>query len=118
MMHGFFTIMGGFHVFERNSKEMSNNRSISREDDKPLHPLEEKDLRECNGYSESFITLTKVEIKDKGKSDWLAKFLVLLQTSWYMMQCFTRAREHLFISDLSKSSLSPFPFGIDAAQGP
>ena len=81
MMHGFFIIMGGFHVFERNSKEMSNNRSISREDDKPLHPLEEKDLRECDGYSESFITLTKVEIKDKGKSDWFAKSLVLLQTS-------------------------------------
>ena len=81
MMHGFFIIMGGFHVFERNSKEMSNNRSISREDDKSLHPLEDKDLRECDGYSESFITLTKVEIKDKGKSDWLAKSLVLLQTS-------------------------------------
>ena len=117
MTHGFFIIMGGFDIFERNFKEMSNNRSISQEDNKPLHPLEEKDLRECDGYSKSFITLTKVEIKDKGKSDWLAKSLVLLQTSWYVMQCFTRAREP-FISGLSKSSLSPFPFGIDAAQGP
>ena len=71
-------IMGGFHLFERHSEETSNdNRSKSREDDKPLYPLRASDLWNCDGY-ESFIMPTKAEIEDKGKSDWLAKSLVLL----------------------------------------
>ena len=86
MTHGFFIIMGGFHLFERSSKETGNdNRGIPQEDDKPLHPLRASDLRKCDGYSESFFMPTEAEIKDRGKSDWLAKALVLLQTSWFVM---------------------------------
>ena len=71
-------IMGGFHLFERNHKGTGeDNRNISQEDDKPLHPLQASDLVDCDGY-ESFIMPTKAEIQDKGKSDWLAKSLVLL----------------------------------------
>ena len=82
MTHGFFITMGGFRLFERSSKEMSNDRRTSQEDDKPLHPLGENDLRNCDGCeSFEFIVLTKAEIMDKGKSDWLAKSLVLPQTS-------------------------------------
>ena len=43
---------------------------------------------------------TKTEIQDRGKSDWLAKSLVLLQTSWFIMQCIARAREHLPVTHL------------------
>ena len=74
-------IMGGFHLFERSLKETGkDNRNISQEDDKPLHPLQADDLADCDGY-ESFIMPTKAETKDKGKGkgDWLAKSLVLLQ---------------------------------------
>ena len=93
-------IMGGFHLFERSPKEMGkDNRNISQEDDKPLHPLQVDDLVDCDGY-ESFIMPTKTEIQDKGKSDWLAKTLVLLQTSWFIMQCIARAREHLPVTHL------------------
>ena len=104
--HGFFIIMGGFHLFERNHKDMGeDNRNISQEDDKPLHPLQARDLEDCNGY-ESFIMPTKVEIQDKGKSDWLAKLLVLLQTSWFIMQCIARAREHLPVTHLEIVTLA------------
>ena len=92
--HGFFIIMGGFHLFERSSKEPSNNRRISQEDDKPPHPLQAGDLVNCDGYK-SFIMPTKAEIQDRGKSDWLAKSFVLLQTSWFVIQCIARAIEHL-----------------------
>ena len=98
--HGFFMIMGGFHLFERSPKETGkDNRNISQEDDKPLHPLQADDLEDCDVY-ESFIMPTKAEIQDKGKSDWLAKSLVLLQTSWFIMQCIARAREHLPVTHL------------------
>ena len=92
--------MGGFHLFERSLKETGkDNRNISQEDEKPLHPLQVVDLVDCDGY-ESFIMPTKAEIEDKGKSDWLAKSLALLQTSWFIMQCIARAREHLPVTHL------------------
>ena len=68
MMHGFFIIMGEFHLFEHNSKRKhKDDQGISQEDDKPLHLLESSDLWECNNY-ESFTMPTQVEIKDKGKA--------------------------------------------------
>ena len=99
-------IMGGFNLFERNSEETSNNdRSIPQEDEKPLYPLQEDQLRNCDGY-ESFIMPTKVEIKDRGKSDWLAKSLVLLQTLWFVMQCIARAIKHLPVTHLEIITLA------------
>ena len=104
--HGFFMIMGGFHLFERSLKETGkDNRNISQEDDKPLHPLQASDLEDCDVY-ESFIMPTKAEIQDRGKSDWLAKSLVLLQTSWFIMQCIARAREHLPVTHLEIVTLA------------
>ena len=105
MTHGFFIIMGGFHLFERNSEEMGNDRGISQ-DDKPLHPLQASDLVQFDGYSETFIMPTEMEIEDKGKSDWLAKSLVLLQTSWFVMQCIARAVEHLPVTHLEIVTLA------------
>ena len=97
-MHGFFIIMGGFHLFKCGSEETSNNdRCKSEEDDEPLHPLMASNL---SHYSESFMMPTEVEIKDRGKSDWLTKSLVLLQTSWFIMQCIARGIKHLPITHL------------------
>ena len=102
--HGFFIIMGGFHLFERSFKETGNDdRCISYEDDKPLHPLREGDL---SLHSESFTMPIEAEIEDRGKSDWLAKSLVLLQTSWFVMQCIARAVEHLRVTHLEIVTLA------------
>ena len=104
--HGFFIVMGGFHLFERSSGEASGDeRRISQEDDKPLHPLKASDLEQCNGYSEFFMP-TKAEIEDRGKSDWLAKSLVLLQTSWFVIQCIARGIEHLPVTHLEVVTLA------------
>ena len=96
--------MGGFHLFERGFEVSRNDdRCISEEDDEPLHPLEESDLL---GYSESFTMPTEAEIKDRGKSDWLAKTLVLLQTSWFVMQCIARGIKHLPLTHLEIVTLA------------
>ena len=96
--------MGGFHLFKRGSEETSNNdRCKSEEDDEPLHPLMASDL---SRYSESFTMPTEVEIKDRGKSDWLAKSLVLLQTSWFVMQCIARGIKHLPLTHLEIVTLA------------
>ena len=104
MTHGFFIIMGGFHLFEHNSEETSNNHPcISREDDKPLHPLEESDLS-C--YSKSFTMPTEAEIKDRGKSDWLVRSLIVLQMSWFVMQCIAHGIKHLPVTHLEIVTLA------------
>ena len=114
--------MGGFHLFERGSIETSNNdKAILHDHDIPLHPLAARDLY---GYPTtrylrdirrsiradidftSFTVPTKEEIEDKGKSDWLAKSLVLLQTSWFVVQCIARAKEHLPITHLEIVTLA------------
>ena len=90
--------MGGLHLFKRSSEEKSGTQSISQEDDYPLHPLLASDL--THNYIYSFAMPTEAEIKDKGKSDWLAKSLVLLQTSWFIMQCIARGIKHLPVTHL------------------
>ena len=97
-MHGFFIIMGGFHLFKRSSEEKSGTQSISQEDDYPLHPLLASDLMHDDIYS--FAMPTEAEIKDRGKSDWLAKSLVLLQTLWFIIQCIARGIKHLPVTHL------------------
>ena len=106
--HGFFIIMGGFHLFKRGSKRTSD-KPISHEEDTPLHPLAAYDLYGDNTLDidfSSFTVPTEAEIKDKGKSDWLAKSLVLLQTSWFIMQCIARAIEHLPVTHLEIVTLA------------
>ena len=117
MTHGFFIIMGGFHLFEHGSKETSNDDNfILHEDDTPLHPLAAHDLYNKPNSSRptirtdidfsSFRVPTEADIKDKGKSDWLAKSVVLLQTSWFVMQCIARAIKHLPVTHLEIVTLA------------
>ena len=93
--------MGGFHLFQRASKETSHNAEHIfdlQEDDVPLHPLSFHDLYYNTTIDidfSSFTIPTEEEVKDRGKSDWLAKSFVLLQTSWFVVQCIARGIEHL-----------------------
>ena len=108
--------MGGFHLFERSSTETSNEKFILHEDNIPLHPLSACDLYDKPHPSRttirtdinfsSFRVLTEAEIKDRGKSDWLAKSLVLLQTSWFVMQCIAWAHAHLPVTHLEIVTLA------------
>ena len=114
MTQAFFIVMGGFHLFQRGSKETSHNATDifvfrETEDDVPLHPLSSRDLYNNATVDFDFSSLTvptEDEIKDKGKSDWLAKSLVLLQTSWFVMQCIARAVEHLPVTHLEIVTLA------------
>ena len=96
--------MGGFHLFKRSSEENSGTQAISQENDDPLHPLLASDLTRDDIYS--FAMPTEAEIKDRGKSDRLAKSLVLLQTSWFVMQCIARGIKHLPVTHLEIVTLA------------
>ena len=99
--------MGGFHLFERGSTETHNGMS---HEDTPLHPLGAGNINEDDTTIDidfsSFTVPTEAEINDRGKSDWLAKSLVLLQTSWFVIQCITRGIEHLPVTHLEIVTLA------------
>ena len=104
--------MGGFHLFQRNSRDARDNYlAVLHEDDTPLHPLQSshffsKHEDRTDIDFTSFKVPTEEEIRDRGKSDWLAKSLVLLQTSWFVMQCTARAIEHLPVTHLEIVTLA------------
>lgn len=161
--HGFFVIMGGFHLFERMdivvpTRCLSHIASIDKElaptpahassiswkdsarsslnpvqsfqlpglhdDDMPIHPLSQFDLfrkdydiykafgrrlrtiQPINIDFNSFAMPTEREIKDKSKSDWLAKSLVLAQTTWFVMQCIARGVKGLPVTHLEIVTLA------------
>jgi hypothetical protein len=88
--HGFFMIMGGFHYFSDTGMH---------------HPLTWEDV---GGLLENKqITLpTEAEIRDKSKSDSLAKIFVLIQTLWFVMQCIARQLERLTTTELEIVTLA------------
>ena len=96
--------MGGFHLFERSTETSDDDGTVLHEEDTPLYPLGWRDL--LDKKFESFTMPTKAEIKDRGKSDWLAKSLVLLQTSWFVLQCIARGVEHLPVTHLEIVTLA------------
>ena len=85
-------IMGCFHLFKHGSMKTTIRRDRNT-------------IRSDIDFF-SFTIPTEAEIKDRGKSDWLAKSLVLLQTSWFVMQCIARAIKHLPVTHLEIVTLA------------
>lgn len=81
--HGFFAIMGGFAIYY-------DNQSWSTVNPGALEPY----LRNRE------IDITQGEIEDKSKGDALAKALVLLQVTWFILQFLARVVAHLPITEL------------------
>ena len=97
-MLAFFTIMGGFHLFQCALK--AEHTFDFQEDNVLLHPLSFHNFyyNTTIDIDFSFTTPTKEEIRDRGKSSWLPKSLFLLQMSWFVMQCV--AINHLPVTHL------------------
>ena len=105
--------MGGFHLFRRPAGEPGENVDplFPNENDTPVHPLSITLLHQ--GKFE-FTMPTEKEIKDRGKSNWLAKALVLVQTTWFVTQCIARGIRHLPVTKLEIVTLAyaTMSFGI------
>jgi hypothetical protein len=69
------------------------------------HPLTWEDVGDL--LENKQITLpTEAEIRDKSKSDSLAKIFVLIQTLWFVMQCIARRLERLPTTELEIVTLA------------
>ncbi|CCA73624.1 hypothetical protein PIIN_07577 [Serendipita indica DSM 11827] len=123
---GFFILMGGFHLFgggqvqsvnkARTNIGYSNHplelvgeshhappekkrNGIEEEFGKPLHPLDEFDVCHCIDTGKLLLP-TSAELDDKCKRDGLARFVVVLQTLWFLAQCALRKFRKLSITEL------------------
>ncbi|KAG6914034.1 hypothetical protein DXG01_002848 [Tephrocybe rancida] len=87
--HGFFVIMGGFHVGELGGVPLV----LDSEDLGPY--LQNRD-----------IDISEKDIQDRSKGDVLSKCLVMLQVTWFVLQVLARAAQHLAITELEIVTLA------------
>jgi hypothetical protein len=104
--------MGGFQLYERPplGEELLERKEggVVRRSINPgnfVRILEMADVR--SHKLETIIPCTTEEdIKDRGKSDGISKAIVLLQTSWFVVQCITRGFQHLPLTELEIVTLA------------
>ncbi|KAH9962604.1 hypothetical protein BC827DRAFT_1340935 [Russula dissimulans] len=84
--HGFFAIMGGFMEYDGN---------------RPVRVLLPEQLQSYSLTGNGdFSKISKAEIEDKSKRDFISKAVVILQTGWFAMQFFARTARDLSITEL------------------
>src|ERR1700748_2482116 len=86
MTHGFFATMGGFMEYEVN---------------KPIRVLlpDQLESYSLTGNGD-FPRLSKAEIDDKSKGDFISKGFATFQTGWFVIQCIARSVQGLPITEL------------------
>ncbi|KIM41102.1 hypothetical protein M413DRAFT_445824 [Hebeloma cylindrosporum] len=84
--HAFFLIMGGFALHKGG---------------KPVRILEAEELERLSEMGEiEWPMITKAEIEDRSKGDYLSKTIVLFQTTWFIGQCIARGAYGLTVTEL------------------
>ncbi|KAI0066299.1 hypothetical protein BV25DRAFT_1913056 [Artomyces pyxidatus] len=88
--HGFFVIMGGFHLYEEGV---------------PRHPLSSRDVIELVKTGD-LVLPTEDEIELLSRGDVLSKSIAVLQTLWFIIQFITRRAQGLPISQIEVMTLA------------
>ncbi|KAH9954193.1 hypothetical protein BC827DRAFT_1386908 [Russula dissimulans] len=92
LTHGFFAIMGSFMEYEGN---------------KPIEVLLPEELQSYSLTGNGdFPRISKREIQDKSKGDFISKGIVILQTGWFVMQCVARRVQGLPITELELATVA------------
>ena len=92
MTHGYFVQMGGFILYEGKTP-----RGVLTAEHM------ERLLKEGRIL---FPDISEDEIQDRSKGDGISKFLVIVQTSWFIAQCITRGVEGLITTELELVTLA------------
>ena len=95
LAHGFFLQMGGFMLSE---------------DGRPIHilidgswPTTPNKLQLIYNIEEGIISpprITEEDIQDRSKGDIISKTIIILQTTWFIVQCIARWSQHLSVTEL------------------
>jgi hypothetical protein len=83
--------MGGFVLYEGNEPK----RVLTNDESGELDPVLDRFVKEGK-----LTTIKEEYIQDRSKGDGLAKALVIMQTSWFVIQCIARKAEGFAITQL------------------
>ncbi|KAF5310083.1 hypothetical protein D9619_010539 [Psilocybe cf. subviscida] len=90
--HGFFIQMGGFILYDNGyPKEVLNYERLAE-----LLRSEKIDAP----------AVTERDLQDRSKGDAISKAIVVVQTIWFVLQCFARWGQHLPLSELEVITLA------------
>ncbi|KAF8957007.1 hypothetical protein BDZ97DRAFT_1670563 [Flammula alnicola] len=90
--HGFFVQMGGFLLCKGG---------------RPIRTLDYEGLKKLiTDKAIEIPTITEAEITDRSKGDFISKGIVVLQTTWFVIQCITRWSEKLPLTELEVVTLA------------
>jgi len=91
--HGHFVNMGGFALHDT--------------DESFLRVLDKDTLEELDNAGEIvWPTITEKEIQDRSKADIFSKGIVLMQTTWFVVQCISRFATKLAVTELEVVTLA------------
>ncbi|KAF8644493.1 hypothetical protein AX16_008433 [Volvariella volvacea WC 439] len=96
MTHGFFMIMGGM------MQEDGDGYKVVTIDEYGLSWLGVE--RKEGGIM--LPTISEDEIQDKAKGDFLTKLVVVIQTSWFVIQCIARHAQGLVVTEIELVTLA------------
>ena len=100
--HGYFLIMGGFKLVRANDEVLLDDDSFC----KVLRMWPEASPRFGETPEIVFPTITAAEIHDKGRGDFLSKAIVVLQSTWFIVQCIARGIEGIALTELELVTLA------------
>ena len=95
--HAFFAIMGGFMLVEPVGEKGYRELGV-------VYPAKLRSLYDAGRIDLRLIT--KATIQDKSKGDWVSKGIVLLQTTWFIIQILARLAERLPVTELEIVTLA------------
>ncbi|PPQ95136.1 hypothetical protein CVT25_010635 [Psilocybe cyanescens] len=90
--HAFFLIMGGFSLYQ---------------DGVLLRTLEAHEMEKLEEEGKiEWPAITEAEIKDKSKGDFFSKGVVVMQTTWFIIQCIVRGSKRMVLTELEVVTLA------------
>ncbi|PPQ93748.1 hypothetical protein CVT25_008128, partial [Psilocybe cyanescens] len=88
----FFLVMGGFSLYE---------------DGVLLRTLEAHEMEKLEEEGKiEWPTITEEEIKDKSNGDFFSKSVVVMQTTWFIIQCIVRRSKRMVLTELEVVTLA------------
>uniref|UniRef100_A0A8H7XS95 Uncharacterized protein n=1 Tax=Psilocybe cubensis TaxID=181762 RepID=A0A8H7XS95_PSICU len=95
MTHGFFLIMGGFALYDNGTF---------------VRILEEEELETLEKEGKvKWPKITADDINDKSKGDFFSKGVVIMQSTWFIIQCIMRVCRQLTLTKLEVGTLAYAP---------
>ena len=117
--HGQFLIMGGIHLVEPPDDKTTRGVEKVDEDNERQRMVSSENIREGRVIILTLrmliellkdpafeIRLTEEDIRHMSRGDGLSKLIFILQTSWFIVQCFARWVQGLGITQLELTTLA------------